>query len=122
MRTIICITTKSLWEEALQSGEYKNSTITSSLEEVGFIHATMPDQTMAVIPRFTGTKDVILLFIDADKVKVPLKFEPARSGRAGLFPHIYGPLNVDAVYETAAVEKNSIGDFVAPGGLLNLLD
>jgi uncharacterized protein (DUF952 family) len=92
------------------------------LEEVGFIHATMPDQTMTVIPRFTDTKDVILLFIDADKVKAPLKFEPARSGRTGLFPHIYGTLNTNAVYATAAVEKNSAGDFVTPAELLNLLD
>ena len=82
----------------------------------------MPDQTMTVIPRFSDTKDVILLFIDADRVKSSLKFEPARSGRAGLFPHIYGPLNTDAVYATAVVEKNNNGDFVAPGELLNLLD
>jgi uncharacterized protein (DUF952 family) len=121
MRTIICITTKPLWEDALQSGEYKHSTITSRLEEVGFIHATMPDQTMTVIPRFTGTQDIILLFIDADMVQAPLKFEPARSGRAGLFPHIYGPLNTSAVYTTVVVDENSTGDFVAPEELLKLL-
>lgn len=73
---------------------------------------------MDVIPRFTEQKDVMLLFIDADKVKTPVKFEAARSGREGLFPHIYGPLNVDAVYATAVVGKDTKGNFVAPKALL----
>ena len=117
MKTIICITTRAIWDDALKSGEYIHSTITSSLDEVGFIHATTPDQTMDVIPRFAEQKNVVLLFIDADKVKAPVKFEAARSGREGLFPHIYGPLNIDAVYSTVEVNKNPEGNLVAPGAL-----
>jgi uncharacterized protein (DUF952 family) len=122
MKTIICITTKAIWQDALKSGEYTRSTITSSLEEVGFIHATMPDQTMAVIPRFADEKEVILLFIDAQKVKSPVKFEAASSGREGLFPHIYGLLNTDAVYATAYVDKNADGNFIVPRALLNAIE
>ena len=118
MKTIICITTRAIWDESLKSGEYTHSTITSTLGEVGFIHATSPGQTMDVILRFTDQKDVILLFIDAEKVKSSVKFEAARSGREGLFPHIYGPLNVDAVYKTVAVKKNVAGNFIAPEALL----
>lgn len=33
--------------------------------------------------------------LDAEKVKSLVKFEAARSSREGLFPHIYGPLNID---------------------------
>ncbi|HSX34732.1 MAG TPA: DUF952 domain-containing protein, partial [Candidatus Saccharimonadales bacterium] len=120
MKTIICITTRAIWDHALKSGEYTHSTITSSLGEVGFIHATTPDQTMDVIPRFTGQKDVILLLIDVEKVKSAVKFEAARSGREGLFPHIYGPLNIDAVYSTVSVDKDAEGTFVAPAALTRL--
>ena len=118
MKTIICITTRAIWDAALKSDEYTHSTITSSLNEVGFIHATAPDQTMDVIARFTDQKDVILLFIDAERVQSPVKFEAARSGREGLFPHIYGPLNVDAVYSIANVERNAEDKFIAPAALL----
>ena len=121
MNTIVCITTKPLWEAALQSGEYKNSTVTDSLEEAGFIHATSPNQTMDIITRFADRQDIVLLLIDVGKLKAPLKFEPTRSERAGLFPHIYGPLNTDAVYATVPVNKNDTGDFVAPAALLKLL-
>lgn len=118
MTTIICITTHSIWKNALKSGAYTHSTITSSLQEVGFIHATTPAQTMDIIPRFANQKDVMLLFIDTQKVKAPVKFEAARSGREGLFPHIYGPLNVDAVYATADVDSDDEGNFLAPEALL----
>lgn len=118
MRTVICITTRVIWDAALRSGEYAHSTITSSLDEVGFIHATTPDQTMDVIPRFIGQKDVVLLFIDTEKVKSSVKFEAARSGREGLFPHIYGPLNVDAVYSVVEVNKDAGGNFIAPNALI----
>lgn len=117
MKPIICITTKVIWERPLKTGEYKHSTITSNLEAVGFIHATTPEQTMEVIPRFTDQKDVMLLFIDMQKVKSPIKFEAARSGRAGLFRHIYGPLNIDAVYAAVGVDKDADGNFVAPQAL-----
>jgi uncharacterized protein (DUF952 family) len=118
MGSIICITTRAIWDDALKSGEYTHSTITSSLDEVGFIHATTPDQTMDVIPRFTNQKDVTLLLIDAEKVKSPVKFEAARSGREGLFPHIYGPLNINAVYSTVRVDKDAEGNFITPAALL----
>jgi len=120
MKTIVCITTKELWQKAQESGEYTNSTIHSSLEEVGFIHCTSPHQTMEIIPRFSGEKDVMLLFVDVDKVKPPVKFEPTASGRPGLFPHIYGPLNVDTVYKTVNVQKDNSGNFIAPEELIQL--
>jgi uncharacterized protein (DUF952 family) len=121
MKTIICITTRAIWDDSLKAGEYTHSTITSSLKEVGFIHATSPDQTMDVIPRFADQKDVMLLFIDVQKVTPPVRFEAARSGREGLFPHIYGPLNTDAVYATANVDKNDTGNFIAPATLLEAM-
>lgn len=114
MKTIVLIASQPVWEQAQAKGEYEQSTITSILEEVGFIHATFPNQTMEVLPRFRDWDDVILLFVDADKVTAPIKYEAARSGRPGTFPHIYGALNTDAVYRVVPLVKDENGDFIEP--------
>lgn len=114
MKTIVLITRQPVWEETQAKGEYSQSTIDSTLEEVGFIHATFPDQTMEVLPRFKDRDQVVLLLVDVDKVTVPIQYETALSGRPGTFPHIYGALNTDAVYETVVLKKDEAGDFIAP--------
>lgn len=112
INTIVVIARQTDWLSALKSGEYRQSTIDSTLEEVGFIHCSTPDQTIEIANRkYLDNSDLILLFIDLGKVKSQVKFEGARSGRAGIFPHIYGPLNVDAVYSTMPLVKNERGIF-----------
>jgi uncharacterized protein (DUF952 family) len=118
IKTIVVIARHSHWERALVTGVYTQSTINSALADVGFIHCSFPDQTIGIVNRkFTDEDDLMLLLVDAEKVNVPVKYEGALSGRAGVFPHIYGPLNVDAVYATAVLEKDSMGNFVPPNGL-----
>lgn len=114
MKTLVLIATQPVWQEAQTKGQYIQSTIDSTLEEVGFIHATFPDQTTEVLPRFKDRDHVILLLVDTDKVATPIKYEAARSGRPGTFPHIYGPLNTDAVYKTVPLTKDENGDFIEP--------
>jgi len=112
MRTIIITTTDKFWEEALEKGAYAQSTIDSTLDEVGFIHATNPDQVVPMLNRhFTNRDDILLLLVDIDKVKPEIKFEAPLSGGAGLFPHIYGPLNIGAVYGTSRPNKDASGNF-----------
>ena len=111
--TIVIIARKEVWEQALLVGEYKQSTIDSVLEDVGFIHCSTPDQTLEIANRrYSDQANLILLYIDTEKVKSPIKFEGALSGRSGIFPHIYGPLNVDAVYDTKRIIKDTSGNFV----------
>lgn len=121
MHTIIAITTKSIWSQTLKDGKYTHSTIHSTLQDVGFIHCTKPSQTMEVIPRFKDVENVILLLINVDKVTAPVVFEEAKSGRAGKFPHIYGTLNTDAVYEVIPLKRDQNNDFVTPSILKNLI-
>jgi uncharacterized protein (DUF952 family)/8-oxo-dGTP pyrophosphatase MutT (NUDIX family) len=118
MKTIVCITRQDIWEKSLKAGKYTQSTIHSTLGEVGFIHATSPDQTMQVAQRFIDEKDVVFLLIDVDEVKAQIKFEAARSGRPGVFPHIYGPLNTDAVYEVAKPKRAKDNTFIPPAALI----
>lgn len=119
--TIVIITQPHLWEKALKLGKYSQSTIDSSLSEVGFIHCSFPSQTMEIANRRFADKDkLILLLINKKKVIAPIKFEGALSGRTGTFPHIYGPLNVDAVYSTIPLEKKE-NVFVEPDDLKKLI-
>ncbi len=120
MKTIIGIALPQDWQEAIPKGQYVKSTIDSTLEEVGFIHCSMPDQSIDIVNRkYLAQDSLLLLFIDVDKVNSKVKFEGALSGRAGVFPHIYGPLNTDAVYETISLEKVD-GRFVSPKELIKL--
>lgn len=121
-KTIIIISSKKFWEHAQQVGEYTQSTLTSTLEDVGFIHCSFPNQTMEIANRrYAHATDALLLFVDVAKVKPPIKYEAALSGREGTFPHVYGPLNVDAVYATVPLERDGDGVFIAPAQLKALL-
>lgn len=115
MKIIIAIARQDTWEQAQRAGEYTQSTLDSTLAEVGFIHCSFPNQTLEIANRrFADRDNLVLLFIDEDKVKAPVKHEGALSGRAGTFPHIYGPLNADAVYAAVPLQKNDKGEFVTP--------
>lgn len=121
MQTIVITSTDALWDEAQKAGEYTQSTIDSKLDDVGFIHATSPDQTIPMVNRhFTNRDDVLLLLVDLDKVRPQVKFEAPLSGRPGLFPHIYGPLNVDAVYGAIKPNRDASGNFAVPEELAKL--
>lgn len=112
MKTIVVTSTPELWEEAQKTGEYRQSTIDSSLDEVGFIHATSPVQTIAMLNRhFTDRNDILLLIVDLEKVKPEVKFEASLSGSGGTYPHIYGALNTDAVTSTYTPSKDLSGQF-----------
>jgi uncharacterized protein (DUF952 family) len=61
---------------------------------------------------FLHKKDLVLLCIAANKVQSEIRYEGAES--VELYPHIYGPLNVDAVIKVADFEPAKNGKFVLP--------
>jgi glutathione S-transferase len=90
------------WNAACGEGVYCRSTRGRSLEEVGFIHLSAAHQVEATAQRFYGdlpAAEVLLLTIDPRRLStagLELREEPApESGE--LFPHLYGPLPMDAV-------------------------
>ena len=70
-----------------------------SLEQEGFIHASRADQWEGVRERYYADVDepLVLLEIDTDLLDVPVVEEPPAPGVDETFPHIYGPLEADAV-------------------------
>lgn len=88
------------WREARRQGVYSRSTRGMSLADVGFIHASWSHQVEATWRRFYGDGPALrLLMIDPARLAargLPVREEPAPdSGER--FPHIYGPLPLDAV-------------------------
>ncbi|MFC8346697.1 DUF952 domain-containing protein [Streptomyces sp. NPDC057280] len=99
---IVHLTERPLWAEARARGTYEMSTRGRTLQEEGFIHCSTRAQLPGTAARFfADLDDLVVLVIDPDRLGVPLKWEAPAPG-AEEFPHIYGPLAVDAV---VAVEE-----------------
>ncbi len=99
MATIFHVALASDWAAAQEAGAYTTSTRGMTLAEVGFIHASRGDQWPAVRDRFYADVDepLLLLRIDTRRLDVPVVEEPGEPGSAETFPHVYGPLPLDAV-------------------------
>ena len=112
------ITSRSAWSEARQSGEYR----TESLESEGFIHCSTGSQVLPVVEKFyMGQRGLLLLMVDPALLASDLKWEPPSGGaplpgvpEGDLFPHIYGPLNLDAVVKAVDLESNPDGKYDLP--------
>lgn len=80
----------------------------SSLAQDGFIHCCDKNQIAGVVNRYySGVDDVTLLVIDVDKLKPALIHENTVGG-SELFPHIYGPINTDAIIDARPFGLDSI--------------
>jgi len=91
----------STWASAKASGDYSSSTRDQSLAEVGFIHCSFEQQLSATATRFYADAEpgrYVALVIDPSLLRA--RFVVEQAGNGELFPHIYGPLNVDAVVAT----------------------
>jgi glutathione S-transferase len=87
------------WRQAQRDGAYTVSTRGRSLAEEGFLHASTERQVAGVAHAFyRGEPGLVLLVIDPDRLTSELRYE-AVPGADEPFPHIYGPLNLDAVVE-----------------------
>ena len=99
MAIIYHITTLPEWKTAQEAGAYTSP----SLNEEGFIHCSEERQITGVLARyFKDKKELLKLVIDTEKLSSPLYFDWS-SSIEDTFPHIYGPINLDAVQEVIAI-------------------
>jgi uncharacterized protein (DUF952 family) len=111
------VATASDWTQAQAAGEYTTSTLGRTLAGEGFIHCSAADQLAGVANMFyQGLPDLLVLVIDTSRVRPEIRLEQL-AGSAEPFPHIYGPLNVDAVVETRRFEPGPDGRFSFPAGV-----
>lgn len=107
------ITSPAQWAEALSQGAYHHQ----SLHDEGFIHCSDPDQLLRTASKhFPGQSDLIILCISPDLLKAPLVYEDSYN-KGEAFPHIYGPLNLDAVRHVFNFPINENGLFMLPENL-----
>ena len=106
---ILHITRLEQWKQAESAGVYRSETLGSE----GFIHCSTPQQVIKVANAvYHGQMGLVLLVINPSKVRSDIRFE--KSEGRGLYPHIYGPLNIDAVIKVHRFEPNQDGNFKLP--------
>jgi uncharacterized protein (DUF952 family) len=79
--------------------------------EEGFIHCTDGAENMVqVVNRFyrDDPQDYLVLYIDKTRVKSSIKYEDP----AEIYPHIYGPLNQDAIVDKRPALREPDGAFL----------
>lgn len=91
------------WLKAQDAGVYR----AESLGSEGFIHCSRPAQALDVLNRFyQGVPDLLLLWIDPRQVDAEIRWEAVDGDE---FPHLYGPLNLDAVIAVDEVSPDANG-------------
>jgi len=108
--TIYHITPSQDWESARAAGIYQ----ADSLSSEGFIHCSTREQVIATANRFYRARaGLVLLCIEPERLTAPVKYENLEGGQP-LFPHIYGPLNLDAVSAALSFPPQADGAFEFP--------
>ena len=99
------IATKEEWEDQGAAAVYAPS----SYAKEQFIHCSDLHQLESVANRyFPGREDLVILEL------MPTKLEPqTRYEQSGLekYPHVYGPVNKDAINREMSVQCNADGRF-----------
>ena len=111
MALILHIAFVEQWEAAQRVGSYRMSTRGKSLDDgATFIHASRPEQ-VSLVANFVYadvTGPLCLLVIDTERLVSALCDEDL-DGIGMSFPHIYGPLNLDAVVDVRPYERGTDG-------------
>ncbi len=120
MSLILHITERAAWQAAQAAGEYR----APSLAAQGFIHCATAAQVIAVADAFyRGQAGLVLLGIDPARLAADLRWEPpdppagspAPAAAPGeRFPHLYGPLNLEAVVRVDDFPPGPDGRFTLP--------
>lgn len=99
MPIIYHVTTAEEWNVAKEEGFYK----APSLQSEGFIHCSQDHQVEGVLERyFAGKINLVKLVIDTDRLTSKYVFDWSPS-TADTFPHVYGPINTNAVVDVIAL-------------------
>lgn len=96
MTNILHITSRAEWQQAQRDGAYR----APSLDQIGYIHFSKPEQVLVVANSFyRGAPELVLLVVEPARLVADLRYEPPDEApdSSQRFPHLYGALNLDAV-------------------------
>lgn len=101
------------WDAARATGRYLGS---SQDVADGFIHFSTAMQIVESAAKHrAGQADLVLIEVDSERLGPALRWERSRHGQ--LFPHLYGPLPLDAVRRVAELPLGADGRHGFPWGL-----
>ncbi len=110
------ITSLDAWEAAQRDGAYRPR----SLETEGFIHLSEDRQWLKTANRFyRGQAGLVILRIREALLGAEVKREPADGDH---FPHLFGPLNLDAVDAVFDLQFSENRSSTMSGELSNVFD
>jgi len=93
------------WLQVQTKAEYR----AASLDEVGFIHCSRPEQILKVANRYyPAARDLVLLWIDPARLRSELRWEHSDGD---IFPHLYGSINLEAVISVSDFPSDVDGVF-----------
>ena len=99
------IAIRAEWEPQADESTYAPN----RYQEDGFIHCSEQHQLQLVAEsNFQGRVDLVLLELMPTRLEPETRYE---QGGEEKFPHIYGPINKDAVHRTISIRCNDDGYF-----------
>ena len=96
----------------------QNGTFGGNADDVrdGLIHLSSASQVRETARRhFAAEADLVLVGVDAGRLGAALMWEPSRAG--ALFPHLYGPLPMEAVVAVHDLPRRADGELDFPEGI-----
>ena len=103
----------AMLQEARGRGRFEGSA--DDLRD-GFIHLSAGHEVAGTLAKyFAGQRDLVLLAVDPERLGAGLRWEKSRGGE--LFPHLYGPLDLDHVISIEALVLQEDGTHRLPEGV-----
>ena len=102
-------------EEVWQTQRLDSEYLPEAFPHDGFIHCTNGlDELLNVANRYyvDDAREFIVLALDLSRVTAEVRYDDPGQ----LFPHIYGPLNTDAIVHKTTVTRSSDGTFLTLAG------
>ena len=100
-------------QEARRCGRFDGS---ADDRRDGFIHLSTGSQVAGTLAKyFAGQRDLVLLAVDPVRLGERLRWEPSRGGE--LFPHLYGPLDLEHVNSVRPLTLQEDGSHRLPATL-----
>jgi uncharacterized protein (DUF952 family) len=90
----------------------------ASLDTEGFVHCTADDDLLLRVANafYVGDhRPMVVLGLDPDRLAGEVRWEAPPDGdplATERFPHVYGPLEVDAVVQVRRLERDADGAYV----------
>lgn len=114
MAMIYHVTTEHQWN----NNQYQSQYEAESLRSGGFIHCSDANQVVQVANHFFKNRQgLMLLHIETEKLCSRLVYENLEGGEE-LFPHVYGPIGLNAIVRVSLFEPGLDGTFNHHAGKL----